>query len=150
MQERQVIRAHWVARAIFYWVPLLFCYFGVVEYWQMPWAKGSPAEGIQSFVIAGVCVLLLELFIFGHKLTLTRDALVYQYLGFPLFLKRTIARDSIMRFTQGHYIRGKTPASYAKLTVMRGGRPTRLRLNLATFGPADTGALYRWLSESPR
>jgi len=148
VEDERVIGSTWYARAFFHSIPAFFAYSGIAIFLHWPLAARTPRDAFELFGYAALFATFFELVMLGKRLRLERDRLVYQYAGFPLFLRRVIRRNNIESFVRGHYRRGKTPASYVKVFVNADGQRKEIRVNLSTFALTDAAYVHRWLAES--
>ena len=145
---RQVIRTSLVLkvgvvnRAVIYWIPLLFMFYGAKDLaWFWP-ESFDLQQGIISIGIAVAFVLACEYFMFGFRVDIREDELIYRYRGFPFPRERRISKSNIKCARYEAAVRtDNKPWRFVEVCLDGSEMDEILRINLTAFSRSDVEAI---------
>jgi hypothetical protein len=147
MRTPQVIETRWMNRVIVYWIPALFIVYGVAEMADLVSREVTIGQSLMSIGIGVLFVLACEIFIFGFRIELFEDRLIYRYRGPPLVAEKTIRRTDISQYKFEAAIRSDhKPWCSVEVITQVAGIEERTLVNLTSFSRADIRAVLDWLS----
>ena len=142
----RIIRTRGLNRWLFYIVPAVFVVFGTLDYWDLRALGTSPRDALVDYAWAAAIVLLCECFFFGFQLRCHGDRIVYRYLGFPLFLSKSVELRSIRAAVFESAIRfDYKPFTFVELTTEQDGRRKIVRMTLVSFPRREIEWFLDWL-----
>ena len=140
--EITVVRPGIANRLLVYWIPLLILFL----FWRNAGQARNVMASLFVTALALVFVILSERYLFGFRLTLMPNQLIYRDRGPPWVRERIIQRDRIRAAKFESAIRtDRKPWTFVELVVDEDGRSSNQLINLVAFRHSDIRILLDWL-----
>jgi hypothetical protein len=140
-----VIKVGVANRIAIYWIPLILLYFGARK---LAWFSSAfdLEQGLLFAVAAIAFVLCCEVFMFGFRVELKSNELVYRFRGIPFPKTIRIIRSQIHQSTYEAAIRtdGKPWRFVKVVSESPEGRISTL-INLTAFPARDVRTILDWM-----
>lgn len=136
-----LIKPRLINRALAYWIPILVI---ALTFRNFIWFLDSFSfiESIKITIFVTGYVIFFEYRIYGYKIELASDYIIYQQRGFPLFRKQKIFRKDISKHQPVYFgSSGKVRSAYYELQLDH----EKVFVNIANFRPNDVKTFEHWL-----
>lgn len=137
-----VMRATLKNRALAYWIPVILLTFGIRNFVPPTF---DLVEAAKILGIVALFVIFFEYRIFGYRIELRSEELVYRSRGFPTFTTVTVAALEV-KAHGAVKIKGGPNSAYHEVEL----KGHTLYLNVANFWPSEVRELRKWLDHAIR